>query len=247
MPHLEYLSADEYPETYQQLERMPHGGLVEEPERGVWDVVGDVAGFIAGEVVEMLLPGDQPSLIDAPMGPYGWSAGYSEEEEAIQRETYQERSGEPYGGLYSEAMGVLAGAGVGAITGSPTAGWVAGVAVEHFVEGLFEPDSPEWDPGDIFQKGFQGGTGMAHGTGMEPVGNQFAYIKINPQTGLKYGRLMDGRMVYQKKLGGVTVYRPKKPIVLMPGSITLSQASRASTALGNIARRMKKSKFKAFL
>jgi hypothetical protein len=247
MPHLEYLSADEYPETYQQLERMPHGGLVEEPERGVWDVVQDIAGFVAGEIVEILLPGDQPSLINAPMGPYGFWPGYSEEELARQDETYQERSGEPYGGFLSEALGVIAGTAVGAIARSPTTGFIVGTAVEHLVEGLFEPDSPEWDPGDIFQKGFQGGTGMAHGTGMEPVGNQFAYIKINPQTGLKYGRLMDGRMVYQKKNGTITTYRPKKPIVLMPGSITLSQASRASTALGNIAKRMKKSKFKAFL
>jgi hypothetical protein len=113
---------------------------------------------------------------------------------------------------------------------------VAGLAVEGLVENLFDGAPRETNV-------FAGGGDMS----MQPMGDKFAYIKTNPMTGLRYGRLMDGRMVYERKNGTVTTYRPKRPVVLYPGKVTLSQASRASTMLGGIAKRMKRSKFKAFL
>lgn len=144
---------------------------------------------------------------------------------------------EPLGGMASELIGLGAGAAIGRFLG-PQAGIAAGIMAEGIAETFFEGRSqPE------VSAFAGGGTDM----GMEPHGNRFMYIKVNPMTGLRYGRLFDGRMVYERKNGTIKTYRPKKPIVLMPGSISLSQASRAATALGRIAKRMKKSKFKAFL
>jgi len=61
-----------------------------------------------------------------------------------------------------------------------------------------------------------------------PPGAMMLWIRVHPLTGLQYGKTMDGRMVYQKADGDITVYRPQKPIVLgrNPRASTLNRAAR---------------------
>jgi len=227
MPHEQYLGSPLDP-VYDSLVDA-HGG-----NNWGWmpDILEDPLRRAAGEVVDQLqdslaniLPGQQPW---EQMGPHqpkdGWNFG-------PQMPGF---SGEPLGGWASEAAGALVGAGVTAATGNPVLGFGAGVVVENLIE-------------DHIFSGSGGQSSMAPNGGLQPAGNMLIWKKINKQTGLAYGRLLDGRMVYQKKNGTVTVFRPKKPIVLYPGKVTIGQASRASTLLGNYAKRLKKSKFKAFL
>lgn len=208
------------------------GGFDNDDEGEGWSVggvLGGVAEFVLGEAIELLTPWDHPgTLVD------------------LDDENVYEGP-EPYGGYVSEVAGAIVGGAVGALA-TPAVGVAAGLATELLVENLFQGPVQEPTPGYFGGGGgysdvFPGGTDMT----MAVPQLQFAYVKTNPMTGLKYGRLMDGRMVYQRKNGTIKLYRPKKPIVLMPGSITLSQAARASTQLGNLAKKMKKSKFKAFL
>lgn len=251
MPHAEYLGQDE--ETYGFLSGMSHayqddvplpigpmttgpGSFQEEAEPGFWGSVGgfigDVAGYIYDDAAESLgniFEGPDTSDVVPYFGGEGEIFGPTPPQE-------------PLAGYASEIAGGLAGTGVTALTGNPALGVAAGMAVEYAVESLFQGPVQEPTPGY-----FGGGSDMNIGGSMAVPQLQFVYVKVNPMTGLKYGRLADGRMVYERKNGTIKLYRPKKPIVLMPGSITLSQAARASTQLGNLAKKLKKSKFKAFM
>lgn len=261
MPHRQWTGdPDEMPETYAMLQDMPHGeslagqsmppstgwvggpaimGSPPEEEGGFVDtvtgVIGGVAGYIVGQLVESYAdikagPGPVEDWVDLPFS----------------------GEAEPAFGYASEIAGTAVGTVVTAATKSPTLGIAAGLATELFIESMYEgsqapgPIQPSADTYDVFQP--QEMTPMpGNGGSMVPYGQRFAYIRVNKMTGLKYGRLMNGTMVYQKKNGTISTHRPKRPIVLYPGRVTIGQASRASTLLGNYAKRLKKSKFKAFL
>lgn len=78
--------------------------------------------------------------------------------------------------------------------------------------------------------------------GLIPDKDRLVYVRRNPATGLRYGRTFGGRMVYERKDGSVSTHRPRRPVVLYPGSITLSQAGRAGTMLAGVVKRIKKNK-----
>ena len=77
-----------------------------------------------------------------------------------------------------------------------------------------------------------------------PDKDLLVYERINEYTGLLYGKTVDGRMVYQKKDGSVTIHRPEKPIVLTrnPRRRTVRRALRR---LKSLAKTNKKYTFEA--
>jgi len=77
-----------------------------------------------------------------------------------------------------------------------------------------------------------------------PDKDLLVYERINEYTGLLYGKTVDGRMVYQRKDGSVTIHRPEKPIVLTrnPRRRTVRRALRR---LKSLAKTNKKYTFEA--
>jgi len=88
-------------------------------------------------------------------------------------------------------------------------------------------------------------TMMRPGTLLPPK-DMMVYIRTNTQTGLKYGKTIDGRMVYQKKDGSITVHRPERPIVLTRNP-RLGTAARAAKRLRTFGKRLRKTPLKDFL
>ena len=226
MPHEEWVGSD--PFVYDMLRDQPHGFFEELP------VVGGVFQF-AREADEALISTLPQDVID--MGDLPWWQRAAESLDFIMGPLWDydpdvafRDQGEPLGGALSEVAGAGAAA-LGTAVAGPGVGLIAGLAVESAVEGYFHTD---------YGTGDTGGTNIMEMAQLPP-GNTFVYVRTNPQTGLQYGKLLDGRMVYQKKDGGVTVHRPKKPIVMYPGKMDLATASRAARALGTVIKRMKKS------
>jgi len=252
MPHGTWLPSESYA-TYGRLQEMHAGAptVIDLPDdRGF---LGDLVhgASIVGQavlgaavdivqtpqrIVEDIVPGTQfPELDPEGWGGTQWGGGLTREEFGY--------TGQPSGG--AAIAREIAGTAIAEAFGGGPLGFVAGTVFDSWSQRQMV-DTPSAMAGEgtsVFDTG--GVQPMANGMQLPQLG--WAYQKTNPETGLRYGRLMDGRMVYEKKNGTVTVFRPKKPIVLYPGKVTLSQASRASGMLGTIAKRMKKSKFKAFL
>jgi len=95
---------------------------------------------------------------------------------------------------------------------------------------VFQPSQPS----EVSAMTMQPGT-------LLPARDRLVWVRRNPMTGLQYGKLMDGRMVYQKKDGTVTVYRPEKPIVLTRNP-RLGTAARAAARLSGFGKKLRKNK-----
>ena len=76
---------------------------------------------------------------------------------------------------------------------------------------------------------------------LKKAGLFWLYQKRNKATGLMYGKLSDGRMVYEKENGTATIYRPKKPIVI-GSKMSIPTAARAARKLASYGRQLKKNK-----
>jgi len=160
-------------------------------------------------------------------------------------ETYFPLLPDPGGGpsAISEIGGAIGGAIIGAV-GGPALGVGGGMVIEGILEDYFEGGPPEVDTAQYGAPGAPGPVGelpMPNGHPLVPPGSLFVYIRTNRQTGLRYGKTVDGRMVYEQgaRRGGVTVHRPRKPVVLYPGRISISQAARAARRLDTVARQIK--------
>ena len=90
------------------------------------------------------------------------------------------------------------------------------------------------------------GNGLMRPGDLLPHKDMMVYIKTNRMTNLKYGKTVDGRMVYEKKDGSVTVHRPERPIVLTRNP-RLGTAARAAKRLRTFGKRLRKTPLKDFL
>ena len=131
---------------------------------------------------------------------------------------------------------------------SPLLSIPAGIAVEGLVETFIEPRllGAEIEPApQETSLMMPAHTDLIAGRAI-PRRDVMLWVRVNPLTRLPYGKTVDGRMVYMRKDGQITVYRPEKPIVLTRNP-RLKDAARAAKRLKSFGKRLRKTALKDFL